>query len=199
MFLGWVMLISISGAVAPGPVLAATVARGLTDGTAGLKISIGHALVEVPLIAAIALGLTAVLQDDGVLAVIGLVGGAVLLYMGASMLRPPGEVAENGSRYGSLTAGVALTAANPYFLLWWATVGAALIALAAAFGWWMIPLFTAAHLACDFLWLGIVSYSASRSRRFAKGRWFTALNVVFGLFLVGFALYFLYGSLTTLL
>lgn len=200
MFLGWVMLISISGAVAPGPVFAAAVARGLSDGKAGLKISAGHALIEVPLIAAIFLGLMAVLQDQNVLAVIGLVGGAFLLYMGVSMFRSPEEGPDlNGSPYGSLTAGIALTAANPYFLLWWATVGAALIALAAAFGWWMLPLFAVVHLACDFLWLGLVSYSASKSRVLLKGRWFKALNAVFGLFLVGFALYFLYGSLSTFL
>ena len=199
-FLVWVVAISASGVVAPGPLFATTVARGLDDPRAGLKLSVGHAIVEVPLILTIFLGLMVLLQDENVLAGIGLIGGAFLLYSGLSMMRPQdaGGTREN-RRYGSLVSGIVLTAANPYFLIWWATVGAALIGLAAGFGWWMIPLFAVVHLSCDFAYLGLVAFSVSKGRGLLKGKWLRALYIVSGLFLILFAAYFIYGSLDTLL
>lgn len=197
MFLGWVMVISASGVIAPGPLFATAVARGLDDPRAGLKLSFGHALVEVPLILTIFLGLMMFLQDQNVLATIGLVGGVFLLYMGASMLRPQAEVSGGNVKHGALVSGIVLSAANPYFLLWWATVGAALIGLAAAFGWWMIPLFAAVHLSCDFAYMGLVSYSASKGRSLFRGKWLRGLYVACGVFLILFAAYFMYGSLAT--
>lgn len=200
MFLAWVALISVSGVVAPGPIFATTLARGLGDSRAGLRISLGHGLIEVPLIIAIFFGLMAILQDTSVLAGIGIVGGAFLLYMGVGMFRTKATGAEDHeSKYGSLTAGALLTAANPYFLLWWATVGAALISMAAGFGLWMLPLFAVVHLACDFAWLQFLSFSVHRSRGLGGGKWFRALYMVCGAMLVFFALYFIYGSVTSLL
>ncbi len=200
MFLAWVVVISASGVVAPGPLFATVVARGLDDPRAGLKISMGHAIIEAPLILTIFLGLMAFLQDENVLAGIGLIGGAFLLYSGISMLRPQDDCApKEDSKHGSLVSGIVLTAANPYFLLWWATVGAALVGLAAAFGWWMVPLFAAVHLACDFGYLGLVAYSINRGRGLLKGKWLRALYAASGIFLILFASYFLYGSLDTFL
>lgn len=199
MFLGWVVVISASGALAPGPLFATAVARGLDDGRAGLKLSIGHALVEVPLILTIFLGLMVFLQDENVLAAIGLVGGSFLLHMGISMLRPQSETGGGDTKHGVLVSGIMLSAVNPYFLLWWATVGAALIGLAAAFGWWMIPLFAAVHLSCDFAYLGLVSYSANKGRSLFQGKWLRGLYVACGIFLILFAAYFMYGSLETFL
>ena len=199
MFLGWVVVISASGVVAPGPLFATAVARGLNDPRAGLKLSLGHAMVEIPLVLTLFLGLMVFLQDENVLATIGLVGGAFLLYMGISMLRPQSEASEGDTKHGALLSGIVLSAANPYFLLWWATAGAAMIGLAAAFGWWMMPLFAAVHLACDFGYLGLVSYSINRGRGLLKGKWLRALYAASGIFLILFASYFLYGSLDTFL
>ncbi|HPT73952.1 MAG TPA: LysE family transporter [Methanomassiliicoccaceae archaeon] len=199
MFLGWVVLISASGVIAPGPLFATAVARGIDDPRAGLKISLGHAIVEMPLILTIFLGLMAFLQDENILAGIGLVGGAFLFYTGVSMLRPKPEDIEGDTRHGSLMSGIVLTAANPYFLMWWATAGAALIGLAAGFGWWMMLIFIVVHLSCDFAYLGLVSYSVSKGRSLLQGRWLRVIYVACGICLILFAMYFLYGSLDTFL
>jgi threonine/homoserine/homoserine lactone efflux protein len=100
---------------------------------------------------AIFLGFEAVLKDEAVFAAIGIIGGTFLLYMGITMFRTKIEGDQvQGSKLGAFPAGIALTAVNPYFLLWWATAGASLISLATGFGLMMLPLFAAAHLACDF-------------------------------------------------
>jgi threonine/homoserine/homoserine lactone efflux protein len=135
-----------------------------------------------------------------VFAAIGLIGGSFLLYMGVSMLRTKVETGQvQGSNLNSFTAGVTLTAVNPYFLLWWATVGASLIAVAAGYGAIMLVLLTAVHLACDLGWLQFVSFSVNRSKGFFTGRRYRALFAVCGSILVIFAVYFISSSLQAVL
>ncbi len=200
LFLAMVAFISLSGALMPGPLFATVVAKGYEDRNAGLKITGGHAVVEVPLIIAIYLGFEAVLRDESVFTLIGLVGGAFLLYMGINMLRTrvqDGRV--QGSKLRPFTAGMVLTAANPYFLVWWATVGASLIGVAAGYGLIMLPLFAVVHLSCDLGYLEFVSYTVNRSRDFITGRRYRILFAACGTLLVVFALYFMASSLGALL
>jgi threonine/homoserine/homoserine lactone efflux protein len=200
LFLGLVAFISLSGALMPGPVFATAVAKGCRDRNAGAKIAAGHAVIEIPLVAAIFLGFETVLRNDAVFAAIGLVGGVFLFYMGASMMRTRMEDDRaQGSKLGPFAAGVALTAANPYFLLWWATVGASLIGTATGYGLVILPLFVMVHLACDLGWLQFVSFSVNRSRRLLTGRGYRYLFVACGAFLMVFALYFVVSSVQTLM
>jgi threonine/homoserine/homoserine lactone efflux protein len=196
LFLAMVAFISLSGAIMPGPLFATTVAKGYQDPQAGLKISAGHAVIEIPLIIAIFFGLEVVLRERSVIAVIGIVGGAFLLYMGLSMFRQKvdGEQVQ-GSRLGPFTAGIALTAMNPYFLLWWATVGASLIGLTSGYGLIMLPAFAAVHLACDLGWHQFISFSVHRSRHVLTGRGYRILFSGCGAVLVFFALYFMASSI----
>lgn len=199
LFLAMVAFISMSGALMPGPMFATAVHRGLKDGRAGLKMAVGHAIVEIPLIVAIFLGLETVLRDEAVFAAIGIVGGAFLLYMGASMFRAKlDEKGSQESKHGSVVAGIVLTAANPYFILWWATVGASLVMLASGFGLWIIPLFVVVHLACDFGWFFIISLTVNRSRTFWTGDRYRYLYGACGTVLIVFAAYFIYSSVAGL-
>lgn len=196
LFLAIVAFISLSGVIMPGPIFATTVAKGYQDPRAGLKISAGHAVVEIPLIVAIFIGFEAVLKDPSVFAAIGIIGGAFLLYFGISMFRTKMEGEQvQGSKLGPFAAGIALTAVNPYFLLWWATVGASLIGIASEYGLIMLPVFVAVHLACDLGWLQFISFSVNRSRNFLTGRRYRILFAGCGTVLVFFALYFIVSSI----
>jgi threonine/homoserine/homoserine lactone efflux protein len=200
LFLAMVGVISLSGALMPGPVFAATVANGYRDKHAGLKIAAGHAIVEVPLAVAIFLGFGAVLKEDLIFVAIGLIGGSFLLYMGISMFRAKTEDQPSpGSALGPFSAGITLTAMNPYFIIWWATVGASLIAVASGYGAIMLALLIAVHLACDLSWLEFVSYSVNRSRGFLTGRRYRALFMICGSMMVVFAAYFISSSLQAVL
>jgi threonine/homoserine/homoserine lactone efflux protein len=66
--------------------------------------------------------------------------------------------------YSSLVTGIVMTGGNPYFLLWWATIGVALIAGAVAFGIYGLVLFTVVHLTCDIVWDQVVSMTVFRTR-----------------------------------
>jgi len=77
------MLISLSGALSPGPLTALSISEGARAGRwSGTRLALGHGLVEIPLVFAIAYGLGAWLRQPLVGGLIGLVGAAVLLWMG---------------------------------------------------------------------------------------------------------------------
>ena len=201
MFLGIVFFISLSGVLAPGPLLAATISKGYDDEKAGLKLATGHLVIEGPLIALIFLGVGTVLKDDAVLTAIGVIGGAFLLYMGIDMIRTKDVDLDGGVVKGTapLTIGALTTAANPYFFLWWATVGATLITDAVGFGLIMLPLFALVHLSVDYGFLHFVSFSVFRSKELWSKERHRMIFVISGLIMVVFGTYFLLSSLTNIL
>jgi len=200
-FLGVVALISISGVIMPGPVFAATVAKGYSDPMAGVKIALGHVVVEIPLFVAIFLGLDYIFQDNAVFAAIGITGGIFLAYMGYSMIRTRKEIIvnEEESKYGAFMAGIITTVSNPYFFLWWATVGAALIATALEFGLIILPFFILVHISCDFLWEHLVSFSIYRTRGFWSQGHHHLLFMLAGAIMLVFGIYFVSSSIIGLI
>jgi len=185
----------------PGPVFAATVAKGYSDLKAGLKIAAGHAVIEIPLIAAICLGFDTVLNDPNVFALVGIVGGLLLLYMGAEMVRSREKLVRGNAevRYSSFTAGILTTIANPYFILWWATVGAALITGAVQFGLIMLPVFAIVHISCDFGWNHFVSVTVFKSRGLWSEKRHHYLFAISGVIMLFFAVYFITSSILGLI
>lgn len=199
LFFGMAIVISFSGVMMPGPVLAATIAKGYRDGRAGLKIALGHGLVEFPLMALIVLSLGFVFEDERVMLTIGLVGGALLVFMGAAMIRSRKKIAVKGRDSlpeSALASGALTTSANPYFFLWWATVGAVLIFTAQEFGPMIVLAFAVVHWSCDLLWYSFTSFAVFRSRHL----WTPLVHeVVFGAcgaLMVVFGVYFAIGPLS---
>src|SRR5512137_2654339 len=86
-FFASAIFISLTGVMTPGPVFAAAVAKGYKDERAGIKIALGHGLVEFPLMALIVVSLDYIFENDLVKLGIGLIGGTLLLFLGASMIR----------------------------------------------------------------------------------------------------------------
>lgn len=197
-FLGMAVVISFSGVMMPGPVLAATIAKGYRDERAGLKIALGHGLIEFPLMALIVLSIGFVFEDERVMLAIGLVGGALLVFMGAMMVRSRKEIAVTGKDAlpeSALAAGALTTTANPYFFLWWATVGALLIFTAEEFGAIVVVVFAVVHWSCDLAWYSFTSFAVFRSRHL----WTPLVHeVVFGtcgMLMMVFGVYFALGPL----
>jgi threonine/homoserine/homoserine lactone efflux protein len=166
-FLAQAVLISLSGVMAPGPVTAVTVGKGSRSPHAGALVAVGHGMVEVPLMVAIFYGLGRLIALSHVKAIIGLVGGFLLLAMGIDMLRSmnKAEVTTRLSERSSLVAGMLLSVGSPYFIVWWATVGAALIIRSVGFGLVGFLVFAAVHWTCDFVWyyfLSALSYKGGQ-------------------------------------
>lgn len=158
LILGATVVISLSGVMMPGPVTAGAIAKGAKDKKAGIKIALGHALVEFPIIALVALGLTFIASWEAK-AVIGVVGGVLLLYFGYQLFKPVDEGDEHFP-YSPTIVGVVTSAANPYFFVWWATVGAALITRALQYGVFFLIIFSIVHWSCDLMWDSFLTYSS---------------------------------------
>ncbi len=166
---------ALSGALMPGPVLFVTVRHSAAAGRkVGPLVVVGHAVVEIPLMAAVILGLRALLQSDAFVGGVGIAGGVLLLLMSASMLRSLPDLALPQTRddsaseapgpIGVIGAGAATSLTNPYFTIWWATIGMRFLAEAARFALAGYAVFYAGHVLADLAWYGAVSEAIHRGR-----------------------------------
>ncbi len=201
-FFGVAVVISLSGVMTPGPVFAAAVAKGYKDQSAGIKIALGHALIEFPLMGLIILSLGYVFQNAGVKLGIGLVGGILLIFLGFLMVRSRKEMASGKSDYipyNSIVTGALTTSANPYFFLWWATVGALLISNAQEFGAIVVVAFAVIHWTCDLAWYSFTSFAVYKT----KHLWTPLVHeIVFGAcgaLMIIFGVYFMFGPANELI
>jgi threonine/homoserine/homoserine lactone efflux protein len=194
-FLLSTVAISLSGVMAPGPITAATLAAGGRSRHAGAMIALGHAVVEMPLIFLLVVGVGSFLESSTVRAGIGLAGGAVLLLMGTQLLmglrRENADLEAPVQRHPFVT-GIVLTGANPYFLVWWATVGLALATKAGKFGVLALLLFAVVHWLCDLGWLEVLSVIGHKGTEVFGRRAQLMITVVCAVMLLGFGLKFLY-------
>ena len=188
--------ISFSGVMAPGPITAATLAAGERNRHAGAWVCVGHILVELPLILLIAAGLGTFLESRAIRAGIGLVGGLLLLLMGlqllASLRKDDAESATPVERH-PLWIGVVLSGANPYFLLWWATVGLTLTSRAMEFSLLALVLFALVHWMCDLGWLEVLSFVGFKGSSLGN-RGQKAISLVCAVMLLGFGMKFVWDA-----
>ena len=186
-------MISLSGVLSPGPVLGVTIAKGYSEKNAGVWISLGHGLLEFPLMILLYFGLSSLFTNPTFKAAIGLVGGVLLIYLGYGMLRAMGKTDENSMdlAYGSFTAGVITTGAGPYFWLWWATIGLNLITRAAAFGLHGFIIFMIVHWLCDFASYTFISRTINRSKNIWSEKVHAVVFGGFGLMLAIFGVWFI--------
>jgi len=197
-FLGTVLLISCSGAMAPGPVTAAAITLGVRNKYAGILFAIGHALIEVPLVLVIAFGFEKIISSEKTLNVIGFVGGLFLLWMAFNLYRDsrkPGYESNSLCSSGPVLAGVILSASNPYFIFWWLTIGVKLASHAKQLGVIAFILFMFAHWLCDLLWFSVLSFASFKGAKVMGESTFKFILVVCAIILAGFGIYFIYDSI----
>jgi len=198
LFLGQVIGISLSGVMAPGPITAVAIASGARNRFAGVLIAIGHGIVEFPLMIIIVLGAGKFLQSGPARIGIGLIGGIFLMLMGIQMLRSLRycDTQETfGTKQGPLTAGIVLSIGNPYFLVWWTTIGLVLATKAMALGIWAFVLFALIHWLCDLVWLTLLSWASFKGSHWFGQRVQQIVLLVCGSVLLLFGLYFLFDAL----
>ena len=190
LFLSEAILISLSGVMAPGPITAVVVGKGSESPRAGALVAIGHGLVEFPLMVAVFFGIGALLEADYVRITIGIAGGLFILWMGIGMLRSiRQEVLVHEQRVDSrspVMAGVLFSIGNPYFLVWWVTVGAALILRSVEFGAIGFVAFAVGHWLCDLLWDWFLSAVSFKGGQFFGNRFQQAVFALSGMLLLFF-------------
>lgn len=199
-FLAMVILISLSGVLVPGPNMAVVIGRGVGDRFAGARVSVGHAVAEIPLIIALFLGLEA-LGDPDVITAIAVLGGSILILTGYQALRNRHRALQVAASGGGSTVmlGFLTSISNPYWWLWWATVGAVLVASGTAFGLWMLPAFIIVHIGVDLVCYQVISMTMSATAERVDSGWLKWAALVSGGIMVSFGVYFLLSGLSSLI
>ena len=191
-----VVAISASGVMSPGPLFSANIIYGLKEGKiAGLKIAVGHTIVEFPLIILLGTGIITsnIFPEFRVLiAVIGALG--LFAFAGLqikSIFQKNFQKNIKPSR-GPILAGIFLSALNPFFIIWWLTVGLKLITESIElWGFLGIIILFLFHIWMDYVWLYIVAFFASKSRNFLSNRNYKILVISLAIVLIYFGLRFL--------
>lgn len=213
-------LVGLSGAMMPGPVLTVTIGetaarlrpeaageigRAQTRGAlVGPLIVLGHGILEVLLVVGVVLGLGKLLVLGPVIGTIALLGGAVLTWMAWGMFKRMGSLSlragpRQGRRRHPVLAGILTTLSNPYWTIWWATIGLSYIALSLRLGLTGLVSFYTGHILSDLLWYGSVSLTLAMGRGFLTDRTYRGLVTVCAVLLLGFGLYFGYAGVRYLL
>ena len=187
-------VIGLTGALAPGPTLVATIQASLTGNWAtGLKISLGHMVVEAVIFLLIVLGLTTVARPYA--ALIAAVGGIALVVFGVMTIAGSRSASLETTPDGAVTnpylAGLLTSAANPYFWIWWLSVGSAMVIAGLSGGLVLAAVFMIGHWCADTGWYTFVSTGISRGRTVLSATTYPRVMAVCGVFLILFGIYFL--------
>jgi threonine/homoserine/homoserine lactone efflux protein len=193
-------LIGLTGALAPGPTLIATINATLRGGwTMGPRVTLGHMAVEILMVILVVAGLSVLI--GGYSWLIAIIGGTALVIFGILTIVESRHVridpsVSNASPAESTTprpfvSGVVTSISNPYFWLWWLTVGSSLLIGAYAGGVLSAVSFILGHWGADLSWFTLISVSIHKGRFILGEREYRWTLAVCGVFLVLFGGYYL--------
>lgn len=205
-------VMSLSGALMPGPMLTYTIAQTMRADRAGWligpRVVVGHAILEGVLLCGLVLGVVEFLHDPLAAKIIGVVGAVLLAYMGVGLIREAlrGRALQLGAADGKPAApeprgarrslpppvaGALVSMSNPYFWIWWVTIGSAfLIRFDVTIQRWQALLaFFVGHELGDFGWYTIVSSVLHLGRRSIPRGATTVILGVCGIVIIGFGIW----------
>lgn len=209
MIFSFSFLVALTGAMSPGPLLTYTIIKSARTERRGylmgLWIIAGHALLEAGIVLFLLLGFSFVFQKLAVVRGIGLAGGILLVLFGLSVLRdlwkgaidtdflnPDSEAdSQAGGIHNPVLGGVLISMANPYWWVWWATIGLAFMSRfeISLDNWPGLLAFFLGHEAGDLLWYLIVSFAAFFGIRRMNPRVYCGILLLCGVFMIGFGLW----------
>ncbi|MDF9409982.1 MAG: LysE type translocator [Pelotomaculum sp. PtaB.Bin013] len=213
-------IIGFSGAMVPGPLLTVAIGESFQLGfIAGPLLMLGHGLLEIALIFALAGGLSVFLTQTLVSHIIAIAGGIFLVYMGygiakdayigkfsfnlqqedtgseSTVISESSAVAVGKRRMRVVAMGILVSLSNPYWTIWWATVGLAYITMSLNSGYTGLTVFFTGHILADFTWYSLVAAVVAGGRKFLSGGVYKGVLLVCGVFMIGLGGYFLYNGL----
>lgn len=193
-------IIALSGALMPGPLLTATISESSQRGfITGPLLIAGHAILELVLVIALLLGLAPFFQLPAVFVATALAGAVILFWMAFGMFRslPSLRLSWEGDhkrRNHPIISGILMSVSNPYWIIWWATIGLGYILYSWRFGLWGVAFFFAGHILADLAWYSFIAAAVAGGKHFLTDRLYRGLIAACAVFLVVFAGYFAYAG-----
>lgn len=191
-----VILISASGVIAPGPLFAANIAQGLRGGgKAGIQMAIGHTIVEFPLIILLGIGVFSLEIFPEFRTIISILGSMVLFVFAGLQIKTTLQKKDAdhfNPKHGAIFTGIILSALNPFFIIWWLSIGFKLISDAMLiWAFTGILIVFVLHIWMDFAWLYSIAHLASKSVKILSSRNYKILMIILSSMLIYFGISFM--------
>lgn len=194
-------ILGLTGAMAPGPLLTVTIAESAKrGGIVGPLMVLGHGILELALLLLIVFGLGKLLNNPVLFAIISFAGGIILVWMGIGTIRGlkdyslSAEVQTNRRSLHPVLSGILVSVANPYWFIWWLTIGMGYVMFAKSAGTLGILAFFCGHISSDLAWYSFVSYGIHLGGKYLNTKVIKGVLLVCSLFLVFFGLFFLFNG-----
>lgn len=198
-------VLALTGAIVPGPVLALVIGQVLALGVAAAAyVLVGHALLELVLVTALAAGAARWFRSGRVRGAVSILGGLVLVAMGQDMLRHAGAVTVTTAAgaglpwYALVAAGAGVSLSNPYFTGWWATVGSGQVAALGLRRLSDYVAFFLGHEMGDVAWYMLVAVLLATGKGFLSDSVYRALMYACGAILLALGVWFLLVAVRTI-
>jgi len=196
-----VIIISASGVMSPGPLFTANITYGLREGIrSGIKIAIGHTIVELPLVILLGIGVFSLEIFPEFKTIISIFGALTLFGFAALQIKTMIGKKKNilkKPKQGPIITGILFSALNPFFIIWWITIGFKLISDAMMI-WAFVGVLIVflAHIWMDFVWLGLTAFLASKSKKIISNKNYKIIILGLSLTLIYFGITFLMDIIT---
>ncbi|MHA2202948.1 MAG: LysE family transporter [Candidatus Hodarchaeales archaeon] len=216
-------LVALSGSMSPGPLLTYTIYKALQSGRKayliGILIWIGHAILEFLLMLVLLIGLSPFITDPSIIIIIGLLGGAILIFFGANLLKDiwlkkidysfltlENEIAKENESTKERTdllqqptlGGVLVSMSNPYWWIWWAVIG---LNFMTQFSVGLLNLefwsFFLGHELGDFLWYVSIATILGFTNKLLTKKVYLGIIIICSLFMISFGFYLAISPILT--
>lgn len=190
-----VIIISASGVMLPGPLFAANIAYGLQGGgKAGIKMAVGHTIVELPLVILLGIGVFSFEIFPEFRTWISILGAITLFVFAGIQIKTTLQMKETtfNLKHNAVLTGITLSALNPFFIIWWLSVGFKLISDAMLI-WAFVGIIVVflLHIWMDFVWLYSVACLASKSSKILSNKNYKILMIGLSAMLIYFGISFI--------
>jgi len=196
--------IAFSGAMMPGPFMTMTIGESARSGPwVGPKMIAGHAVLEIALLFALFYGLAPLFKNEIFFIAVAIIGGLILIWMAQSMFRslPTLEIKAETTSNKTMNlylAGILMSLANPYWIIWWATIGLGYVLVSKELGFAGIAFFFVGHILGDLVWYSAISVAVGKGRKFFSNKIYRILVGTCAAFLALFAFWLIWDGVVKL-
>jgi len=194
--IGFIM--GLTGAMAPGPLLTITIGESAKrGGIVGPLVVLGHGILELALLALIVFGVANFLNNPMIFSVIAFLGGFVLVYMGYGIIRSLKNYRlselniTTNQGINPVITGIIVSLSNPYWFIWWITIGMGYVLFARDLGMAGVIAFFIGHILSDLVWYSFVSYSIQLGGKYMNLKIIKSILFICSLFLIVFGISFI--------
>ena len=192
------LIVAFTGALMPGPMLTLVIASAAQKGFwTSVFIVIGHSILELLIVISFYLGVLKYLDNPLVIKIISIVGGAFLIYLAVSIMVSIAKkkikldldtkrIANLGTKnmFIITVKGILISLANPYWYIWWLTIGATFMIQSVQHSFVGVAFFYTGHILADFIWYLFIGFLVSKGRRFFNQKIYISILIVCSLFLL---------------